>query len=107
MTFIFLAAATAMLTVALLLIFAPLLRANYGTLRRLRESRAELRALDEARSTGSLGATDYASRRAALGLAAAVLVPLAALGMYRWLGSPAIFRRCPPRRRPVMPTRYS
>ena len=99
--------ATAMLIVALLLIFTPLLRANYGTLRRLRESRAELRALEVARSAGSLAATDYAARRAALGEALlsildarpargratlyvglAVLVPLAALGMYRWLGSP-------------------
>jgi tetratricopeptide (TPR) repeat protein len=80
-------------------------------LRRLRESRAELRALDEARSAGSLEATDYASRRAALGegllsildakptrsraipyvgLGVAVLVPLAALGAYRWLGSSQI-----------------
>jgi cytochrome c-type biogenesis protein CcmI len=105
----FLAVATAMLTVALLLIFTPLLRAIHRILRRLRESRAELRALDDARSAGSLEATDYASRRAALGerllsildagptrvratlyggLAVAVLVPLAAMGTYRSLGSP-------------------
>lgn len=63
----FLAIAAGMLTVALLLIFTPLWRANYGTRRRLREARAELRALEEARSTGSLGATDYAARRADLG----------------------------------------
>src|ERR1700677_2386204 len=77
-------------------------------LRHLRESRTELRALDEARAAGSLEAADYASRRAALGegllsilgaeptrfrttpyvvLAAAVLVPLAALGAYGWWGS--------------------
>ena len=77
-------------------------------LRHLRESRTELRALDEARAAGSLEAADYASRRAALGegllsilgaeptrfrttpyvvLAVAVLVPLAALGAYGWWGS--------------------
>jgi cytochrome c-type biogenesis protein CcmI len=109
MTLGFLAAATAMLILALLLILTPLLRENADRRRRLRESRAELRALDEAHSAGSLGATDYASRRAALGegllsildagparirtthyvgLAVAVALPLAALGMYRWWGSP-------------------
>jgi cytochrome c-type biogenesis protein CcmH len=109
MTPAFIAAVTAMLVVALLLVLAPLCRENADTRRRLRESRAELRALDEAYSAGSLGETDYASRRAALGeallsildagatrirttvyvgVAAAVVVPLAALGMYRWLGSP-------------------
>src|SRR6202042_767650 len=71
--------------------------------------RAELRALEEARAAGSLEAAEYASRRAALGEgllsildseprrfqatfyvggAVAVLVPLAALGAYRWWGSP-------------------
>jgi cytochrome c-type biogenesis protein CcmH len=109
MTPTFLAAVASMLVVALLLILPPLLRGNTNTLRRLRESRAELRALEEARSAGSLEAADYASRRAALGegllsildaepqrfraalyvgLAVAVLVPLAALGAYRWWGSP-------------------
>jgi cytochrome c-type biogenesis protein CcmI len=109
MTPAFIAAVTAMLIVALLLVLAPLWRENADTRRRLRESRAELRALDEAHSAGGLGETDYASRRAVLGeallsildagatrirttlyvgLAAAVVVPLAALGMYRWLGSP-------------------
>jgi cytochrome c-type biogenesis protein CcmH len=109
MTPAFIAAVTAMLIVALLLVLVPLWRENADTRRRLRESRAELRALGEAHSAGSLGETDYASRRAALaeallsildagatrirttlyvGLAAAVVVPLAALGMYRWLGSP-------------------
>jgi cytochrome c-type biogenesis protein CcmH len=109
MTAAFIAAVAAMLTVALLLVLVPLWRESAVTRRRLRESRAELRALDEAHSAGSLGKTDYASRRSALGeallsildaestrirttvyfgLAAAVVVPLAALGMYRWLGSP-------------------
>lgn len=109
MTLAFIAAAAAMLIIALVLILWPLLRGNSNTLQRLRESRTELRSLDEARSSGSLEATDYASRRAALGeallsildaeptriratpyvgLAVAVLVPLAALGAYRWLGSP-------------------
>jgi cytochrome c-type biogenesis protein CcmH len=109
MTAVFIAAVTAMLIVALLLILSPLVRGNTNTLCRLRASRAELRALDEARSAGSLEAADYASRRAALGegllsildadpkrlratvyvgLAVAVLVPLAALGAYRWWGSP-------------------
>jgi cytochrome c-type biogenesis protein CcmH len=109
MTPTFLAAVTAMVAVALVLILPPLLRGNSNTQRRLRESREELRALDEARAAGSLEAADYASRRAALGegllsildaepkrfraalyvgLAVAVLVPLAALGAYRWWGSP-------------------
>jgi hypothetical protein len=38
---------TVMLMVAQWLTLSPLLRGNSGTLRRLRESRAELRALDE------------------------------------------------------------
>lgn len=105
----FLAIAAGMLTVALLLIFTPLWRTNYSTRRRLRAGRAELRALEEAHSAGDLGPADYASRRADLaegllsifddgpkrgraalfiGLAVAVLVPLAVLGMYRWWGSP-------------------
>src|SRR5271156_6681180 len=109
MMFAFIAAVASMLVVALLLILPPLLRGSANSLRRLRESRAELRALDEARSAGSLEAADYASRRAALGegllsildadpkrlratlyvgLTLAVLVPLAALGAYRWWGSP-------------------
>jgi len=109
MTPAFIVAVTAMLIIALVLILLPLLRENSSTLRRLRESRAELRALEEARAAGSLQAADYASRRAALGesllsildaapkrfrttlyvgLAVAVLVPLAALGAYRWWGSP-------------------
>jgi len=109
MTPAFIAVVTAMLIVALVLILLPLLRGNSSGLRRLRESRAELRALEEARSAGTLEAADYASRRAALGesllsildaeprrfratlyvgLAVAVLVPLGALGAYRWWGSP-------------------
>ena len=109
MTPAFIAAVAAMLVVALLLILAPLLRGNTNSLRRLRESRAELRALEEARAAGGLEAADYASRRAALGegllsildaepkrpratlyagLTIVVLVPLAALGAYRWWGSP-------------------
>jgi cytochrome c-type biogenesis protein CcmI len=116
MTVAFIAAVTAMSIVALVLISLPLLRENSNTLRRLRESRAELRALDEARSAGSLEAADYASRRAALGegllsildgepkrfratlyvgLAVAVLVPLAALGAYRWWGSPQTLGEAP------------
>ena len=65
MTLPFIAAVTAMLIAALFLILLPLLRGSSGTLRRLRESRAELGALEEARPT--LEAADYASRRAALG----------------------------------------
>jgi cytochrome c-type biogenesis protein CcmI len=125
MTLAFIAAATAMLTVALVLILLPLWRGNSNTLRRLRDSRAELRTLDEARSAGSLEAADYASRRAALGqgllsildseptrfrvtpyvgLAVAVLVPLAALGAYRWLGSPqTLGEAAPPSGAPAMP----
>jgi cytochrome c-type biogenesis protein CcmH len=108
MMFALIAAVAAML-IALVLILLPLLRGNSNSLRRLRESRAELRALDEARAAGSLESADYASRRAALGegllsildaepkrsratlyvgVAVVVLVPLAALGAYRWWGSP-------------------
>jgi cytochrome c-type biogenesis protein CcmI len=117
MTLAFIAAVTAMLLVALVLILSPLVRGNSNTLRRLRESRAELRALEAARSAGSLEALDYAARRAALGeallsildaepkrsratlyvgLAMAVLVPLATLGAYRWLGSPQALRDAAP-----------
>src|SRR6202167_4322169 len=117
MTLAFITAAMAMLTVALLLILPPLLRGNSNTQRRLRESRAELRALEAARSAGPLEAADYASRRAALGesllsildaeprrlratlyvgLAVAVLVPLGALGAYRWWGSPQAVREAAP-----------
>ena len=117
MTPAFIAAVTAMLIVALMLILLPLLRGNSNSLRRLRESRAELRALEEARSAGSLEAADYASRRAALGegllsildaqprrlratlyvgLAVAVLVPLGALGAYRWWGSTQAVREAAP-----------
>jgi cytochrome c-type biogenesis protein CcmI len=117
MTPAFIAVVTAMLIVALVLILLPLLRGNSSSLRRLRESRAELRALEEARSAGTLEAADYASRRAALGesllsildaeprrlratlyvgLAVAVLVPLGALGAYRWWGSPQAVREAAP-----------
>jgi cytochrome c-type biogenesis protein CcmI len=117
MTPAFIAVVTAMLIVALVLILLPLLRGNSSGLRRLRESRAELRALEEARSAGTLEAADYASRRAALGesllsildaeprrlratlyvgLAVAVLVPLGALGAYRWWGSPQAVREAAP-----------
>ena len=117
MTPAFIAVVTAMLIVALMLILLPLLRGNSNSLRRLRESRAELRALEEARSAGRLEAADYASRRAALGegllsildaqprrlratlyvgLAVAVLVPLGALGAYRWWGSPQAVREAAP-----------
>ena len=54
MTPTFIAAVTAMLVVALLSILPPLLRGHSNTLRHLRVSRAELRALDEARSAGRL-----------------------------------------------------
>ena len=117
MTPAFIAVVTAMLIVALVLILLPLLRGNSSSLRRLRESRAELRALEEARSAGTLEAADYASRRAALGesllsildaeprrlratlyvgLAVAVLVPLGALGAYRWWGSTQAVREAAP-----------
>jgi cytochrome c-type biogenesis protein CcmI len=109
MTPVFIAAVAAMSVVALLLILQPLLRGNTNSLRRLRESRAELRALEEARAAGNLEAAEYATRRAALGegllsildgeskrpratlyvgVAVAALVPLTALAAYRWWGSP-------------------
>jgi cytochrome c-type biogenesis protein CcmH len=117
MTLAFVAAVASMLVVALLLILLPLLRGDTNTLRRLRASRAELRALEEARAAGNFEAADYASRRAALGegllsildaepkrfratlyvgLAVAVLVPLAAVGTYRWWGSPQALGEGPP-----------
>jgi hypothetical protein len=61
MTLVFIAAASVMLTVTLLLILSRLSWGNFNTLRRLRESRAELRALHEACNDCSdrAGAVDH------------------------------------------------
>jgi cytochrome c-type biogenesis protein CcmH/NrfG len=93
--------------ITLLLVFRPVLQESYRSLRRVREWRAQHRLLDEAYSSGTLGAGECASRGAALGedllgilrvepapirptpsiwVSAIVLVLLASSAAYQWLG---------------------
>jgi cytochrome c-type biogenesis protein CcmI len=105
----FLLAATFLTLVALALVLTPLLRAQVVAGRRLDDLRRELRELNEANSAGKLQPPQYAAQRAALGeallvyldsppkhratpiyaaLALVLVVPLAAFGVYRWVGAP-------------------
>jgi cytochrome c-type biogenesis protein CcmH len=105
----FLLAATFLTLVALALVLTPLLRARFVAGRRLDDLRRELRELNEASSAGKLEPAKYAAQRAALGeallvyldsppkhgatpivaaLALAIVLPLAAFGVYRWVGAP-------------------
>jgi cytochrome c-type biogenesis protein CcmH len=105
----FFLAATFLTLVAVGLVLTPLLRERFTGGRRLGDLRRELRELHDANSAGGLEPAQYAARRAALGeallvyldsppkhtaapiyaaLAMAVVVPLAAFGVYRWVGAP-------------------
>jgi cytochrome c-type biogenesis protein CcmH len=105
----FFLAATFLTLVALALVLTPLLRARFVAGRRLDDLRRELRELNEANSAGGLQPAQFAAQRAALGeallayldtppkrgatpivaaLALAVILPLAAFGVYRWVGAP-------------------
>jgi cytochrome c-type biogenesis protein CcmI len=107
MTFIL--GATFLTLVALALVLTPLLRARFVADRRLDDVRRQLRELNEANSAGGLQPAQYAAQRAALGeallgyldsapkhgstpiyaaLALVIVVPLAAFGVYRWVGAP-------------------
>jgi cytochrome c-type biogenesis protein CcmH len=109
MTITFLVLASIMVIVAIAFMLTPLLRAIFKTLRQLDEAHRELKALDDARATDSVDPTQYAVRRAALGeallglaesrqkrvapmiyaaLAITAGVPVAALCLYLWWGSP-------------------
>src|ERR1700734_2012075 len=105
MTPIFFVTAGAMLIVALLLVLWPLQRGAAKSMRRVREAAGKLRALNEARSAGSVGEEQFAPLLAAIdellvatvdlerrgarpgiytGVAVAVFVPLAATAVYHW-----------------------
>jgi len=105
----FLLTAMFITVVALALVLTLLLRERFVGERRLGEVRRKLRELNQANSSGGLEAVQYAAQRAALGeallvdldsrpkptatpiyaaLACAIVVPLAAFGVYRWVGAP-------------------
>jgi cytochrome c-type biogenesis protein CcmH len=105
---IFFVTAGVMLIVVLLLMLWPLQRGAAKSLRRVREAAGKLRALNEARTAGSVGEEQSAALQAAIdelsvatvdlerrgarpgiytGVAVVVFVPLAATAMYHWWGS--------------------
>ena len=109
MNAIFFIAAVGMMLVALLLVVSPLLRHQFKAQRRASELRAELQTLNAASAAGTVSPAQYAAGRQALGealldyiaiestharqrlfsaLAVALLMPLAAFGLYRWRGEP-------------------
>ena len=109
MTATFLIAAVGMTLVALLWVVTPLLHDTFRAQRRLKEIRIELKAINAAQVAGSLDPQQYEAQRRALGealldqidiepkysasiqysaITVAVLVPLAAFGLYRWRGTP-------------------
>jgi cytochrome c-type biogenesis protein CcmI len=109
MTPIFFVAAGAMLIVALLLVLWPLQRSATKSVSRVREAAGKLRALNGARTAGSVGEEQFAARQVAIdellvatvdlerkgarpgiymGIAVVIFVPLAATAMYHWWGSP-------------------
>jgi cytochrome c-type biogenesis protein CcmH len=113
MTATFLLAAAGMTLVALGFSAIPLIRHQFSARRRIGGIRGELRTLMTARTAGALDLETYAAQRAVLGeallsrleiepkhsasmrysaIAVAVLLPLAAFGLYRWRGSPATFQ---------------
>jgi cytochrome c-type biogenesis protein CcmI len=109
MTPIFFVAAAVMLIAALLLVLWPMQPGAAKSMRRVGETARKLRALNEARTAGSVGEQQSAALQAAIdellvatvdlerrgarpgiyaGVAVVVFVPLAATAMYRWWGSP-------------------
>jgi cytochrome c-type biogenesis protein CcmI len=109
MTSIFFVTAGVLLIVALLLVLWPLQRGAAKSMSRVREAAGKLRALDEARTAGSVGEEQSAALQAAVdellaatvdlerrggrpaiytGVAVVVFVPLAATAMYHGWGSP-------------------
>jgi cytochrome c-type biogenesis protein CcmH len=112
MNFAFFAAAIFMTIGAVGLVVTPLLREKFKAERRIAQWRLELKSLNGASAAGSLDPARYAVQRAALGealleyvsgepkhaaptmyiaFAIAILVPLAALGGYKWVGAaPAV-----------------
>jgi cytochrome c-type biogenesis protein CcmI len=108
MSFAFIVTVLFMTITTVALVVTPLLRGKLKAERRLGELRLELKSLSEANSAGSLDPMRYAAQRAAIGealleyvgsepqhvaptmyaaLAIAILVPLAAFGGYKWIGS--------------------
>jgi cytochrome c-type biogenesis protein CcmH len=100
---------TALLILALACVLTPLLRQTFQTLRRLDEARHAVKLLEDAHTAGTVDRAEYTSRRAVLGeevwailntvrkrlaprvyaaVAVTIAIPLAALGTYRWLGTP-------------------
>ena len=109
MTPIFFITAAVMLLGALLLVLWPLQRGAAKSMSRVREAAGKLRALNEARTVGSVGEEQSAALQAAIdellvatvdlerrgarpgiytGVAVLVFVPLAATAMYHWWSSP-------------------
>ena len=109
MTPIFFVTAGVMLIVALLLVLWPLQRGAAKSMSRVREAAGKLRALDVARTAGSVGEEQSVALQAAIDellvatvdlerrgarpriytrVAVVVFVPLAATAMYYWWGSP-------------------
>src|SRR5271156_1967360 len=109
MTPIFFVTAGVMLIVALLLVLWPLQRAAARSMSRVRDAAGKLRGLNEARTAGGVGEEQSAALQAAMdellvatvdlerraarpgiytGVAVLVCVPLAAMTMYHWWGSP-------------------
>jgi cytochrome c-type biogenesis protein CcmI len=109
MTPIFLVTAGVMLIVALWLLLWPLQRSAAKSMSRVREAAGKLRALNAARTAGSVDEEQSATRQAAIeqllaatldlersgarpgiytAVALLVFVPLAATAMYHWWGSP-------------------
>jgi tetratricopeptide (TPR) repeat protein len=98
-----------MTVVAIALVLVPLLRERLMVERRFGVMRRELRALNDANSSGALGPAQYTAQRAALGdsmllyldsrstnamapiyaaLALGLVVPLTAFGVYHWVAKP-------------------
>jgi cytochrome c-type biogenesis protein CcmI len=111
MTPIFFITTGVMLVVALLLVLWPLQRGAAKSKSRVREAAGKLRALNEARTAGSVGEEQSAALQAAIdqllvatvdlerggarpgiytGFAMVVFVPLAATALYHWWGSPHV-----------------
>jgi len=109
MTATFFVESAGMTLVAILLVVAPLLRQQLKAQRRAGEIRAELKTLNAAKAAGTMSPEQYAAARYALGetlldtmavtpknsapmlysaIAAGLLMPLAAFGLYRWRGTP-------------------